>query len=107
MKAEEGLAVGVESVDFGVDGIEREMIPAFAVLGLVIDRAAVNFHLAGGEVALEVRSVIKRVVQTPFHKGDERNLFFGAAGIGQGEHLNFGVLAVGNHVQDVRLHIVL
>ena len=82
VESEEGLPIGVEAIGLGVNGVEREVVAPLAVLGLVIDRAAFDLDLAGGEVALEVRRVVERVVEAPLDVGDERHGLLGAGGIG-------------------------
>jgi hypothetical protein len=52
------------------------VVAALAVLGLVIDHAVFDFHLAGVEVALEVGGVVLRIPQAELDagKGGDRGL---------------------------------
>ena len=53
---QEALAVGVEAGHRRVHRVDGVVVAALAVLGLVVDRRAVDLHLADREVALVVRS---------------------------------------------------
>ena len=76
VQADEALAVGVVAVDGGVDGEQRIVVAALAVLGLVVDGGADDLHLADGEVALEVGHVVVGVPQAPLDEGEEGEVLF-------------------------------
>ena len=56
--AQKGLPVGIKADDGRIDRIDGIVIAALAVLGDMIDGAALHLDLAGGKVALEVSRVI-------------------------------------------------
>ena len=62
------LPVRVEGLHRAVGGIEGIVVAPFAILRLVIDYTAFDFHLAGGQVALEILHIRGRVPQAPFRK---------------------------------------
>ena len=74
VQSEERLAVRVKAVDLLIDTVERVMVAPLLVLGLVIDRRALDLHLASGEVALEVLHVRRGVPETPFDEREELHL---------------------------------
>ena len=59
------------------------MVAPLAVLGLVIDRAAIHLDLAGGVVALEVGAVVHRVPETEFEIRKRPHGFFSVAAVVQ------------------------
>ncbi len=63
----------IKTVHLRVYGIERVVIAALPVLGLVIDRraAVLDFHFAGGKVPLEILAVVRSVPQTPLDIGEK------------------------------------
>ena len=83
VRAEEALAVGVEAVHRRVDRVHGKMVAALAVFRLVIDRAALDLDLAGGEVALEVGRVVLRVPQAELDEAEQRNLLRRVGAVGQ------------------------
>lgn len=93
--AEELVAAGVEADDGGVHGEERVVVAALLELGLVVQQRGVGFaldlHLAGGQVALEVGGVVHGVPQAPLHGcggvDDDRLI----RGVGHVETVDFGV----------------
>ena len=68
VRAEEAFAIGVEAVDRRIDGVNGKVVAALTVFRLVIDRAAFDFDLAGGEIALEIGRIVLRVPQAELHK---------------------------------------
>ena len=86
VQPKERLHVGVEAVHGGVHGVERIVIAALAVFGLVVDDAAFHLNLAGGEVALEVRHVVLRVPQAELDERRQDNIL-GCVGIIAQRHL--------------------
>ena len=107
VRAEERLAVGVEAVGPGVHGVERVVVAALAVFGLVVDRAAEDLHLAGGEVALEVRAVVLRVPEAPLDERREDELLRLLRLVLEREHLHLRVGAVGDEEEQVGADAVL
>ena len=51
------------------------MVPALTVLGLVIDGAALDLHLADAQVPLEVGGIVDGVPETEFHIGKKGERF--------------------------------
>ena len=74
VRAEEAVAVGVKAVHWRVHSEYGEVIAALAVFSLVVNCAALDFHLAGGEVALEVGGIVLRVPQAELHKAEQGNV---------------------------------
>ena len=68
VRAEEAFAIGVEAVDRRIHGVNGKVVAALTVFRLVIDRAAFDFDLAGGEIALEIGRIVLRVPQAELHK---------------------------------------
>ncbi len=85
VETKEGLTVGVEAADRSVDGEDRVVVAALAVLGLVVDGAADDLNLADGEVSLEVGHIIVSIPQTELNKAEELDLLCGVSGVGQGD----------------------
>ena len=83
------------------------MVAALAVFGLVVDRAAEDLHLAGGEVALEVRAVVLRVPEAPLDERREDEPLALLRLVLEREHLHLGVGAVGDEQEQVRADAVL
>ena len=71
VRPEEIVAARVEAGDGGIYRIEGVVIAPLAVFRLVVNGAADDFELAGGEVALVVGHVIHGVPEAPFHIGEE------------------------------------
>ena len=99
VQPQEGFHVGVEAVHGGVDGIEGVVIAALAVLGFVVDDAALHLHLAGGEVALEIQHIVLGVPQAELHKGGENHVLGGVGFVPQGDLMHLGVHAQGHEGQ--------
>ena len=97
VRAQEAVAVGVKAVDRCVHGVDGVVIAALTVLGLVVDRAALDLHLAGGEVALEIGRVILRVPQAELHKAEQGNLFGRVRPVGELHARHQGVHAARHH----------
>ena len=66
VKTDEGITIGIISVDCIVYGIECIVITSVSVFSLVIDNGSVNYYTAGREVSLEVCAVILCIPKTPF-----------------------------------------
>ena len=69
--SQEGLPVGIESVRHPVDRVEGIVIPALAVLRLVIYDRTFDFHLTRGEIPLEILHICLGIPETPLDKGEE------------------------------------
>ena len=72
------------------------MVTALAVLGLVVDHAVLNFHLAGGEVALEIQHIVLRIPEAELHKAGQDHILCSIGFIGQGDLMNLRVKAHGD-----------
>ena len=57
------------------------MVAAFSVFGFMIDGAALDLHLADGQVALKIGHIVIGVPQTPFHKREYRKILGLVAGV--------------------------
>ena len=73
--ADEGIATRIEADDRLVYRKYGVVIPPLTVFGLVIDGAADDLDLAGGEIPLEVRLVVLRIPETEFDEAEEVNAF--------------------------------
>ena len=71
-RPEEDVTLGVEPRERLRAGEVREVVAALAVLGLVVDDAAVDLDLADREVALEVRGVVERVPEAELDRAEQR-----------------------------------
>ena len=78
--AHKGIAACVEGIGRTVCIEDSVVISSFSVFRLVIDGAAFNLHFTGGEVALEVCCIIRRIPQTEFHKGEQIEIFGSVSG---------------------------
>ena len=107
VQPEEALPVGVVAVDGAVYGVEREVIAALLVFGLVVDSRAEYLNLAGVEVPLEVGGVVVCVPQAPLQKTGELERFLFAAFVGYCDFLNFTVEVLGNKEFHLSLYAVL
>ena len=105
--AQEGRAVGVEAVDLGVHRVHGEVVAALAVLGLVVDGAALDLDLAGGEVALEVGGVVLGVPQAELHEAVKRHVLGGGGFVGQLHAGHQRVHAAGHEGELLGLQAVL
>jgi hypothetical protein len=107
IRAEKGVARGVEPGDFFRAGEVGEVVTAFAVLGLVVDDTVFDFDLADAEIALEVAGVVKRVPQAKLN-GREDGEFGGALAVIRDRELpDLKVLVEGNEVACRRLDALL
>ena len=133
--AEEGLALGVEADQRGLTVLVcrqtisrrvdivcrrirtvsprssrtreiREVIAPLAVLGLVVDHAAVDLDLAGVEVALEVGLVVPGVPQVELHGREQRQLGRGLTPVGHAQPPDLQVGAQRHEVQRAGLDAV-
>ena len=105
--ADEGRAVGVEAFDVGVHRVHGEVIAALAILGLVVDGAALDLHLAGGEVALEVGGIVLGVPQAELHEAEQGYVLLGGGFVGQRHTGHQGVHAPGHEGKLLGLQAVL
>ena len=67
----EGLSGGVEALEGPVGPEHRVMVPALPVFRLMIDRAGLHLHLAGGKIALKISAVVHRVPEAELHKRED------------------------------------
>ena len=76
VRAEEGLALGVEAGERRGAGEVGEVVAALPVFGRVVDDAFVGHHLdlADREVALEVGGVVQGVPETELDRAEQRQL---------------------------------
>ena len=74
MHADKRIPRGVVGVDLARAPEERVVVPAFPILGLVIDGRTLDFHLADRVGALVVRHVIQRFVEAELDKRKEGEL---------------------------------
>ena len=88
VEAYECLAVGVETLNRGVDMIERIVVTTLAVFGLVINRRTLDLHLASREVTLEILHIGSRIPETPLLEREELQLFGLLRLVGEGEFLH-------------------
>ena len=105
--AQEGIPVGIESGNGGVDAVVGVVVPALPVLGLVVDDTALHLQLADVQVPLEIGGVVHRVPQAPFHCAGEPE---GAGRIGfirQLHLLHFAVLVPGHQEGELGRDAVL
>ena len=107
VKADKGFPVGVEAADGLVDMVEREMIAALPILGLVIDSGAFDLNLTGGEVPLEVLHVGGGVPKTPFLEGEELQLLDLGSLVAQRQLLYFAPFVQRHKEKDAGLHAIL
>ena len=82
------------------------MVAAFLVFCLVIDNRAVDFNLAGREVALEVLHIGGGVPQAPFLKREQFDSFLFRSGIFEGEFLHLCPSFQGNKEESRSLDAV-
>ncbi len=99
VRAEEGVAVGVEAGELGGAGEEGKVVAPLAVLGPVVDDAAVHLHLAGREVALKIGGVVLGVPQAELHRGEDRQRTVNVTQVGQPEPPDLEGLTEGDVVQ--------
>ena len=91
--AQKGLPVGIKADDGRIDRIDGIVIAALAVLGDMIDGAALHLDLAGGKVALEVSRVVLRVPEAELHKAEHIDPLLPIGAVFQGQAGDQRVLA--------------
>ena len=101
VEADERLAVRVEPGDVRIDAVERVVVAALLVLGLVVDDGPLDLDLARGEVALEVLHVGRGVPEAPLEEGEELDLLGLLRGVLERELLNLG-MRLQRHEQEDR-----
>ena len=107
VEAHERFAVGVVAVDGDVDAVEGVVVAALLVFGLVVDDRAVDFDLAGREVALEVLHVGGGVPEAPFGEREELDAAHHVGGVGQRQLLDFGPRVQRDEEEDAGFDAVL
>ena len=107
IETDEGIAVGIISVDRVVHGIESVMVTSVSVFGLMVNRRAFDFHASGREVSLEVGAVVLCIPEAPFREGEELECFGRITFVGQNELLDFAVIILRNEEGCFRLQSVL
>jgi hypothetical protein len=83
--------------------VEREVVAALAVFGLVIDGAAGDFDLAGAEITLEVGLIVVGVPQTELDEREQLQLLRFVALVAQGDLVDLARLAGRDEVQRLGL----
>ena len=94
--AQKGIPAGVKAVYRRVDGVQRVVVAALAVFGLVVDRAALHLDLTGGEVALEVGGIVHGVPQAELYIAEYSKRFRRVAFVGQHQTVDLAVVAHGH-----------
>src|SRR6516225_6455124 len=74
IRAEKGLALGVEPSKLFGTGKERKVVASFAIFRLVIDDAAFNFDFADAEIALEVGRIVLRIPEAKLNGREDRKV---------------------------------
>ena len=105
--ADEGFPVGIEAVESAVHAEEGVMVAALAVFGLVIQDVPLDFHLAGGQVPLEVLHVRRGVPEAPFHEGIELEGLLHRARVRELHPVHLAAVADGHEEKDIGLQAVL
>ena len=83
------------------------MVAPLLVFGLVVYGRAVDLHLAGREIALEILHIGGGVPQTPFLEREEAEAFGTAGEVGQGKLGDLGVDSDGDKEEGARLQSLL
>ena len=96
---DESIPGCVKRCSFFIYGEIGVVIPAFSVLGLVIDRGSDDLNLARGEIPLVVRHVIQRVPQAEFHIGINLEGFALAGSVLHSQAVHFAGITDRNKVQ--------
>src|SRR6516164_8930340 len=74
IRAEKGVALGVEPrKSFGTSK-ERKVVASFAIFRLVIDDAAFNFDFADAEITLEVGGIVLRIPEAKLNCREYRKV---------------------------------
>lgn len=105
--SEEGVAVGIKTAGFFVDGIKGKMVAPFAIFRLVIKDGRFNFHLTRRVIALEIRIVVHGIPKTPFGCGKNFQRFFFARSVCQRQLLDFAPIAPRHKAEKIRANAVL
>ncbi len=100
-EAEEALAVGVEAGHFRVHRVDGVVVAALAVLGLVVDRRAVDLHLADRQVPLVVVLVVRGVPEAELDEREEPDALRGLRGVLQGDPVHLGGRPERDEVEDL------
>ena len=79
--AAEGIPGGVKAVHRAVCPEHGVVVAALAVLGLVVDHAALYLYLTGGVVALEVGAVVHGIPQAELHIAEQIQLLDNGAAV--------------------------
>ena len=79
--AAKGIPGGVEAVHRAVCPEHGVVVAALAVLGLVVDHAALYLYLTGGVVALEVGAVVHGIPQAELHIAEQVQLLDNGAAV--------------------------
>ena len=79
--AAEGIPGGVKAVHRAVCPEHGVVVAALAVLGLVVDDAALYLHFTGGVVALEVGAVVHGIPQAELHIAEQIQLLDNGAAV--------------------------
>ena len=90
--AHEGVPRGVVPVDRARAAEERVVVPALAVLGLVVDRRALDLDLADRVGALVVRHVVQRLEEAELDEGEEGEPLGGLRRVADGDLPDLQVL---------------
>ncbi len=96
---QEVITLGVEAGEILAAGEPGEVVPSFAVLGLVEDDAVLDLDLADGVVALEVGGVVVGVPEAPFDRAEERDVGRGFPLVGHSGAPDLEVLAERHEVR--------
>ena len=107
VQTEEALAVGVIALNGSINGVEREVIAALLVFGLVVNGGAEYLDLAGVEVSLEVGGIVVCVPEAPFDKACQLERLLFAALVGDREPLNFAIEILRNEELHLGSYAVL
>src|SRR6478736_357776 len=97
VQTDERFAIGVEARDRCVDMVEGEVVATFAILRLVIDGAADDFHFAGAEIALQVGAVVRRVPKAELDEREQLDLLGARAFVLERDLMHFAGLATDGH----------
>ena len=94
--AYKGVAAGVKALVRAVCPQHGVVIPALAVLGLVIDGVGLQLHLANGEIALKIGAVVHGVPQAELRIGKQRHCAGRITLVGDGQPGQQAVVALGH-----------
>ena len=98
---QEALAVGVEAGHLRVHRVDGVVIPALPVLGLVVDRRAVDLDLPDREVPLVVRLVVRGLPQAELDEREELDALRRLRGVLQRDPVHLGGRPEGDEVEDL------